>query len=102
MKYTPEGSVRITAQAQQGGVEISVADTGIGIPAPQREAIFEAFRQLDPLGTQGVGLGLYIVRRLLALLQGTITVESAVGQGSTFRVWVPTLPRQAAEEPVVD
>ncbi|MEW6296944.1 MAG: ATP-binding protein [Thermodesulfobacteriota bacterium] len=101
IKYTREGSVRIAARAVHGGVEIRVADTGIGIPAAQRETIFEAFHQLDPHGTQGVGLGLYIVRRLVELLQGTVTVESEVGRGSTFRVWVPARPREEASAPGV-
>jgi signal transduction histidine kinase len=99
IKYTRAGSVQVTACERAGGVEIRVADTGIGIPAAQREAIFEAFYQLDPLGAPGVGLGLYIVRRLVALLQGTITVESEEGRGSTFRVWVPALPPPRAAAP---
>jgi signal transduction histidine kinase len=98
IKYTRQGTVTITAQEQRAGVEISVTDTGIGIPAAQREAIFEAFRQLDPVGAHGVGLGLYIVRRLLALLHGTITVSSEVGQGSTFRVWVPNIERESGQQ----
>jgi signal transduction histidine kinase len=70
-----------------------VTDTGIGIPPEARALIFEPFRQVDNSDTRpcsGSGLGLYIVQRLLEVLGGTITVESVVGQGSTFRVWLPT------------
>jgi signal transduction histidine kinase len=73
-------------------VEISVADTGIGIPPHELALIFEAFRQggdSSENAAGGVGLGLHIVKRLLPLLGGKITVESEVGRGSTFRVWIP-------------
>jgi signal transduction histidine kinase len=91
-KFTEQGTVSVTASPRDGGVEVAVADTGIGIPAPAREIIFEAFRQGDSSITRrygGVGLGLYIARRLIDLLGGRIDVESAEGEGSTFRVWLP-------------
>ncbi|MBI1814810.1 MAG: PAS domain S-box protein [Deltaproteobacteria bacterium] len=92
LKFTEHGSVAVTADARDGGVELCVTDTGIGIPPEALPVIFEPFRQVDgaSLGSHsGVGLGLYIVRRFLDLLGGTIAVHSQVGAGSTFRVWIP-------------
>ena len=102
IKFTETGSVNVSAHERDGGVEFHVSDTGMGI-APEAQAwIFEAFRQADGSVAQrygGVGLGLYIVRRLLDLLGGTITLQSAIGRGSTFHVWVPSRVRQGPEEP---
>ncbi len=92
VKFTDHGSVTVTARALDHGVEFSVADTGIGIAPEAMPIVFEAFRQGDSSSTRrygGVGLGLYIVRRLLELLGGTITLESEVGRGSRFRIWIP-------------
>jgi len=92
LKFTAEGSVRVRACAVDGGVEVSVADTGIGIAPEARELIFEPFRQVESGTTRrygGVGLGLYIVRRLTELLGGNIALESEPGKGTTFRVWLP-------------
>jgi signal transduction histidine kinase len=92
IKFTQKGCVVIDAHASGSGVTIRVTDTGIGIPAEALPIIFEPFRQFTSTTTRqygGTGLGLHIVRRLLELLGGTITVESEVGQGSTFQVWVP-------------
>jgi len=98
LKFTTAGSVTVTARAQERGLAIDVSDTGIGIAPATVDVIFEAFRQgegaqLRPYG--GVGLGLYIVRRLLDVLGGSISVQSEVGVGSTFRVFVPGAARGA-------
>jgi signal transduction histidine kinase/DNA-binding response OmpR family regulator len=92
VKFTQKGIVTITARAQRHGVEIGVSDTGPGIPREDLRAIFDAFRQGGQVLTRqhrGVGLGLYIVRQMLDLLGGSISVESTVGKGSTFCIWVP-------------
>jgi signal transduction histidine kinase len=92
VKFTDQGCVTIAARPCDRGVEFSVSDTGIGIATEDVPAIFESFRQLESSMTRrhgGVGLGLYIVHRLLDLLGGSIRVESEVGRGATFRVWLP-------------
>ena len=91
-KFTKEGQVAITARTCRNGVEIRVSDTGVGIPRSALSLIFEPFRQIegaDGRGRGGTGLGLHIVKRLLELLGGEVSVESEEGRGSTFRVWVP-------------
>ncbi|MBI1816185.1 MAG: HAMP domain-containing histidine kinase [Deltaproteobacteria bacterium] len=91
-KFTPGGRIEVDVQARADGVEIRVVDTGIGIAPEVMPTIFEPFRQGDASGVRaqdGVGLGLYIVRRLLDMMGGTVDVESTVGVGSTFRVRVP-------------
>jgi PAS domain S-box-containing protein len=95
LKFTEEGSVRLSARRLDGGVEVAVADTGIGIAPDAIPIIFQAFRQADGSARRsygGVGLGLYIVHRLVEILGGTISVESEPGRGSTFRVWLPLRP----------
>jgi PAS domain S-box-containing protein len=92
IKFTPRGRVTVRAQAQPAGVEIGVSDTGIGIAPEAQALIFEPFRQVDSAATRryaGSGLGLHIVKRLLEVLGGTVSVQSALGHGSTFRVWLP-------------
>src|ERR1043166_6061035 len=99
VKFTSAGRVTVAAAAKSGGVEISVSDTGPGIPPEALSVIFEPFRQGDSSLTRsygGVGLGLYIVKSFLTLLGGRITVESEVGRGSTFRVWLPLSPEPAS------
>jgi signal transduction histidine kinase len=100
-KFTPAGG-RVTVRARVEGdrLVLQVADTGIGIPDDKREAIFEAFRQLDASDERtygGVGLGLALVKRLCDLLGGRIELDSAVGRGSTFTVTLPA--RLAPPEP---
>jgi signal transduction histidine kinase len=94
IKFTEQGSVTVSvANDEPGWVTIAVSDTGSGIPPGELGSIFEAFRQVGDSSTRqtgGVGLGLSIVHRLVGVLGGTITAESRVGEGSTFRVHVPT------------
>lgn len=91
LKFTDSGEVVVEARATGTGVECCVRDTGIGIAADALDDIFEPFRQVNGNGRHsgGVGLGLYIARRFLEMLGGSITVESHPGRGSTFRVSVP-------------
>jgi len=92
IKFTEQGTITIEAKSWEGGVEIRVQDTGRGIPPEALAQIFEPFYQVgdgDPRGPGGTGLGLSIVQRLVTLLGGQIRVQSTVGSGSAFRVWVP-------------
>ena len=102
-KFTARGAVTLAAREQGDGVEIAVSDTGAGIPPEILPIIFEPFRQGGDVNTghvPGVGLGLYMVHKLLDLLQGSITVDSALGLGSTFRVLLPrALPQTPPPAP---
>lgn len=92
VKFTARGEVAVgvRAEPQPDGAQllhVQVRDTGIGIPADKRDAIFEAFTQADGSTTRrygGTGLGLTIAARLVKLLRGRLSVESEEGQGSTF------------------
>jgi len=98
-KFTEKGSVSILVDMGVYGDDnskialyIEVRDTGIGIPQDQQERIFEAFRQQEGQSTRrfgGTGLGLAITKRLVEMLKGTITVESTVSKGSSFKVFLP-------------
>jgi len=95
IKFTQAGEIRIgvhrISAAGAEGLEFSVSDTGIGIPADKQTALFEPFSQVDDSPTRqfdGSGLGLSIVRQLATLMGGTAGVESTTGQGSRF--WFTT------------
>lgn len=93
LKFTDKGgTVTLSVRKNAERLIMEVKDTGIGIPASQKHVIFDDFVQLDNSSTrkhQGAGLGLAIVKRLALLMQGSITVESEIGQGSTFVVTLP-------------
>lgn len=88
-KYTPDGGeVAVDAAVEQGSLRITVADSGCGIPADKLDTIFTRFYQLnDSVG--GYGIGLSLVKRLVELHHGTISVKSEVGHGSVFTVVLP-------------
>ncbi|GIW39629.1 MAG: hypothetical protein KatS3mg076_0206 [Candidatus Binatia bacterium] len=90
VKYTEEGSVRLEVERRDGGVEFRVVDTGPGIAPEDLRRIFDPFfRGRRGKGAGGVGLGLFIVQRLVALLGGEVSVRSVPGEGTTFRLWIP-------------
>ena len=93
--FTDAGKITVSMSRadDEEHVNLCVADTGIGIPAEAQTHIFEKFTQLDSSVRrehEGIGLGLYLVRKFVDLLGGEIRVESAVGVGSTFEVRLPT------------
>jgi len=92
IKFTDEGEVEIRGSADCGQFVLEVRDTGPGIPDADQERIFGEFQQIDNSSTRqkgGTGLGLAISKRMVEMQGGTIAVESALGQGSTFRVVLP-------------
>jgi len=92
IKYTPEGTIRVTLEKNQENVLVKVSDTGIGIPEQEREKIFKRFYRVDKSRsreTGGVGLGLSIVEWIAHAHHGRIEVESEINQGSTFIVYLP-------------
>jgi len=97
-KFTREGHIRLAAAAlADGRVAIRVSDTGPGIAPEHHQVVFDMFRQVGPRDEQrkGVGLGLALARRFTRVMGGDITLESVLGQGTTFTVVLPPA-RQAA------
>ena len=95
IKFTDTGAVTLVVGAKADRVAFRVTDTGIGIRAADRVRLFQPFSQLDSGLTRrhgGTGLGLFICRRLAALLGGTIELESEFGKGSVFTLILPQRP----------
>ncbi|NVB82557.1 MAG: HAMP domain-containing histidine kinase [Kofleriaceae bacterium] len=93
IKYSPQGgTVRVTVTRDEDSAVMAVSDQGIGMSNAEREHVFELFRRTDAAKatSPGVGLGLFVARRIVEAHGGHITVASAVGKGSTFTVRLPT------------
>jgi signal transduction histidine kinase len=91
VKYTPAGGrVLLGCRARGPEISIEVLDTGTGIPSDQFSRIFQAFDRLDSTRADGLGIGLFVVRRIVDLLGHRIDVHSEIGQGSCFAVRVRT------------
>ncbi len=103
LKFTEQGEVRVGVTRGAGGMlTFFVTDTGIGIAPEHHQRIFEEFAQVEsPLQRtlKGTGLGLSLSAQLAGLLGGTLSVQSAPGKGSTFRVTLPAVHPQAEEIP---
>ena len=92
IKYTPDGSIEIRCSKKGDNIELSVKDTGMGIPADKQKTIFERFAQpeiKDREAYEGWGLGLFITKAYLDLLGGKIWMESDEGRGSQFYFLIP-------------
>lgn len=95
IKFTkPEGFIRVTLGCRNNNIYIAIEDTGIGIPEEQIDYIFHLFRQVDKSFTrthEGSGIGLSIVRELVAMHNGTIKVKSELGKGTKFVIEIPVI-----------
>ncbi|MGH7793799.1 MAG: response regulator [Candidatus Binatia bacterium] len=105
VKFTKDGGVEIVTRFSKDShlLRIEVIDTGIGISQAQQARLFEPFTQADSTSTRehgGTGLGLAITKRLVEMLEGSISVESEPQKGSTFRVTIPAAPVQAVSTSV--
>jgi signal transduction histidine kinase len=94
LKYSSQqvDPVQVNLKREGEGVEINVKDHGIGIPQEEQDLIFEAFYRIDKSRTRstgGFGLGLNLCKKIIEAHGGTITVQSEIGSGSTFTVWLP-------------
>jgi signal transduction histidine kinase len=102
IKFTDQGSVEVSISTQNDLVHIAVADTGSGMPSDAPTYIFDKFRQVDSTEGRkhgGNGLGLSITKGLVEQMGGKITVQTALGKGSTFTV---TLPRQMKDTAITE
>ncbi|WP_458096341.1 ATP-binding protein [Roseomonas sp. WA12] len=102
LKHTFTGGIAVTLGPVAGGMELTVSDTGIGISADQLPRIFERFHRIEGARSrshEGSGIGLALVRELVSLHGGTVTAESAPGEGTRFRIRIPSgtahLPRES-------
>jgi len=89
IRYTDRGEVRLSARVAGSRLELSVADTGIGIPASLSEHVFEEFYQVPGVGRGGTGLGLPYARRLARILGGDLVLSSVPGTGTTVVLDLP-------------
>ena len=100
VKYTDEGGIRLRLTATEDRATFEVIDTGIGIAPENQGRVFERFWQVDG-GTSrvagGLGIGLSAARAYARLLGGDVVMESELGAGSTFRLWLPRDGKGAAE-----
>ncbi|CAN5655031.1 hypothetical protein BH23GEM1_BH23GEM1_01630 [soil metagenome] len=94
VKFTDAGTVSVRAAASAENVRITVHDTGIGIASEHLDKVFDPFWQVEQKATRragGTGLGLTVTRRLARLLGGDVSVESSMGEGTTFTITIPGL-----------
>ena len=90
VKFTPQyGQIQVKAFRNNNELQISIQDTGIGIPESDLPFIFDRFYQLKNTGKQGTGIGLSIVNELVKLMRGKISVASIINQGTTFIIQLP-------------
>ena len=100
MKFTPSGgTITLSQVSDEEGVTVSIADTGYGMDEKTKKKIFDKFFQGDTShSTEGNGLGLALVKRILQLSDGSVEVESKVGQGTKFTVRLPRVHKLSGED----
>lgn len=101
IKYTPVGDVEVDVSGDQNQVEISVRDSGVGIPSEDIPHLFQKFYRVDSSATReigGTGLGLYLSRKLAESMDGSLTVSSEYEKGSVFTLKLPRISRERAEK----
>ena len=101
IKYTPAGWVTVNVRADEYNVQITIADTGIGIAREELNHVFQKFYRVDNRDTReigGTGLGLYLVKQRVESMNGRIWVESEVGKGSQFIMLFPRLSQNEYEQ----
>ena len=105
LKFTEQGEIVVRVESPLDGiVSVRVRDTGPGIPVESCEEIFELYRQLAPAGEgrrKGIGLGLALARRFARAMGGELSVESVLGEGSTFTLTLPAAAATGALRPAV-
>ena len=101
IKYTPAGWVTVNVRADEYNVQITIADTGIGIAREELNHVFQKFYRVDNRDTReigGTGLGLYLVKQRVEAMNGRIWVESEVGKGSQFIMLFPRISQNEYEQ----
>ncbi|GGF83622.1 ATP-binding protein [Alteromonas lipolytica] len=96
-KFTEQGSIRVCFRYDDGNLNITVKDSGIGMSKAVLDSLFDRFTQADISTTKrfgGSGLGMAITRELVALMKGTVNVESEEGSGTTFKLCLPIAARE--------
>jgi len=99
IKYTPSGDIVVDIGGDSDHVQVSIADSGIGIPKEDQAHLFQKFYRVDNSDTReigGTGLGLYLCRRLVEAMNGRIWLESEYKKGSTFYVEIPRIDHEEA------
>lgn len=93
------GTIRVETRALDAGVEVAISDTGVGIPDEMREQVFEPFFTTKEVG-RGTGQGLSLAHTVVERHGGSLSFESEVGVGTTFRVWLPEQPAPEEHDPL--
>jgi signal transduction histidine kinase len=101
LKFTFQGSIEVALKWRGDRVDLTVHDTGTGIPGDELPRVFERFYRVEGArgrSHEGTGIGLALVQELVALHSGAVSVESVLGEGTTFTVWIPTGSAHVPEE----